>query len=61
MGPCNLQFDGCPDPRTAVDHGGGEVKQSVVEEINTLCGTERQPKISKLEVLIWAVVTGILG
>ena len=35
LGPCNLQFDGSSDARTAVDDGGGEVKQSVVAEINT--------------------------
>src|SRR6516225_4197258 len=34
MGPCNLQFDGSSDARTAVDDGRGEVKQSVVAEIN---------------------------
>ena len=33
MGPCNLQFDGSSDARTAVDDGRGEVKQSVVAEI----------------------------
>ena len=35
MGPGSLQFDGSSDARTAVDDGEGEVKQSVVAEINT--------------------------